>query len=252
MLNSYDILIPVAEKDFVKLRFVWESIINNLSGFDKIYCISNIKMPISLRLPSVEYYTDADIIDFDYMRFTGNIKGHEGAYMQQYIKLFQKITSDDYLEVDADVFFNRKVDIIENGKPTFLFGRDQHHLPYFDFMEKIFDLGRIYPHSFINDTMYFKRSIINHFLSLFELDARGFFEIMLSEANRYNQCSGCSEFELYGNYVTKYFKDSYNYRYLKTYLGGKYGYWNEDEIRQYINYFKGQDYDLISMHSWIQ
>ena len=24
------------------------------------------------------------------------------------------------------------------------------------------------------------------------------------------------------------------------------------KIRQYVNHFKGTDYDLISMHSWIQ
>jgi hypothetical protein len=248
----YDILIPVAEKDFVKLRFVWESIINNLSGFDRICCVSNVKMPISLRLPSVEYYTDADIIDFDYMRFTGAIKNHEGWYVQQYIKLFQKVTEDDYLEVDADVFFNRKVDIIDSGKPSFLFGRDQYHVPYFNLMERVFDLEKVYPYSFINETMFFKRSIINQFLDSFKIDARGFFELILNEVNRVNEMSGFSEYEFYGNYVTKYFKDCYNYKYLKTQLGGKYGYWAEDEIRQYVNFYKNTDFDLISMHSWIQ
>ncbi len=248
----YDILIPVAEKDFVKLRFVWESIIINLSGFDKIHCISNVKMPVSLRLPGVEYYTDADVIDFDFMRFTGTIKGHEGWYIQQYIKLFQKVTADDYLEVDADVFFNRKVDIIENGKPSFLFGRDQHHLPYFNLMKKLFDLDRVNWHSFINETMFFKREIINHFLDSFKIDPHGFFELILNEINQVNEMSGFSEYEFYGNYVTKYFPDSYNYKQLKTYLGGKYGHWTESEVKQYVNFFEGESYDLISMHSWIQ
>ena len=96
-------------------------------------------------------------------------------------------------------------------------------------MEKIFDLERVYPHSFINETMFFKRSIINHFLDSFKIDPKGFFELILNEVNRVNEMSGFSEYEFYGNYVTKYFKDSYNYKYLKTYLGGKYGLWNEDE-----------------------
>ena len=246
----YDILIPASEKDFIKLRFVWESIINNLAGFDKIYCISKAKMPVNLRLPSVNYFTDSDIINFDF-KFTGVIKGHEGWYIQQYIKLFQQVTSDDYLEVDADVFFNKKVNIIENGKPCFLFGRDQHHIPYFNLMEKLFDIERVCPHSFINETMFFKRSIIKHFLDSFKVDARGFFEMIISEVNRVNQMSGFSEYEFYGNYVTKYFKDYYNYKNLKTYLGGKYGQWTENEVRQYVNGFKGSDYDLISMHSWM-
>jgi len=248
----YDILIPVAEKDFIKLRFVWESIIDNLSGFNEIHCISNVKIPSALKVPGIWYYTDKDIIDFDYMRFTGTIKGHEGWYVQQYIKLFQKVTSDNYLEVDADVFFNRKVDIIENEKPCFLFGRNQNHAPYFNLMKNLFDLEKVYPHSFINETMFFKRSIIKHLLDSLGVDAKGFFELILNEVNKVNEMSGFSEYELYGNYVTKNFKDSYNYKHLSTRLGGKYGYWSEDEIRQYVNSFKGSDFDLVSMHSWIQ
>jgi hypothetical protein len=119
-------------------------------------------------------------------------------------------------------------------------------------MERVFDLDRVYPHSFINETMYFKRSIIKHFLDSFEIDPKSFFELMLSEVNRYNQMSGFSEFELYGNYVTKYFKDQYNYKYLKTHLGGKYELWNEIEVRMFIDHCKPLDYDLVSMHSWIQ
>jgi len=99
--------------------------------------------------------------------------------------------------------------------------------------------------------MFFKRDIINHFLNSFKIDPKGFFELILSEINRVNEMSGFSEYEFYGNYVTKYFKDLYNYKYLKTYLGGKYGLWNENEVRQYIDSFKSSNYDLISMHSWI-
>jgi len=248
----YDILIPVAEKDFVKLRYVWESINENISGFNKIYCISNVKMPQSLKLPFVEHFTDADIIDFDCMRFAGNIKGHEGWYIQQYIKLFQNVTSDDYLEIDADLFFNRKINIIENGKPTFLFGRDQHHLPYFNLMKNLFDLEKVYPYSFINETMYFKRSIIKHLLDSLGVNARGFFEMILEEVNRVGEVSGFSEYELYGNYVTKYFKDAYNYKYLKTRTGGMGRILMIEEIQRAVDSYKGTDYDLFTIHSWIQ
>ena len=61
----YDILIPVAEKDFTKLRFVYDAIIEHISGFDKVYCISSVKIPEALKLPFVEHYTDADIIVLD-------------------------------------------------------------------------------------------------------------------------------------------------------------------------------------------
>lgn len=247
----YDILITVAKKDFIKFKFTYDSIIQNLDGFDKIYCVSNVKMPENLLISDVQYFLDKDIIDFDFSRFEGNIKVREGWYKQQFIKLFQNITSDDYLVVDSDVYFNKKIDIIENGKPSFLFGKDQHHLPYFRFMKMILNLDKVYPHSFINETMFFKRIIINHILSFIKSNAHGFFELAVDALNEINDKSGFSEYELYGNYVTKYFKDCYNYIYLKANSRMRYRIWEKKEIQNYINFIKKSDYDMAAFHSWM-
>ncbi len=40
----FDILILSAEKDFNKIKFVYESINKNIDNFDNIHCITNIKI----------------------------------------------------------------------------------------------------------------------------------------------------------------------------------------------------------------
>ena len=248
---KYDVLITVAEKDFNKLRFVYDSIINNLDGANQVYVISDVKIPANKAISGIVYFLDSQVLDLDFSRFTGKIKAREGWYRQQFIKLLQEVTSDNYLVVDADAVFNRKIKVIINGKPLFLLGKNQHNKPYFDLMKNVFDLDQVYPHSFINEMMFFKREIIKHFLSYMKVNKYGFFELVLNELNKTDQISGFSEYELYGNYVTKYFPNTYSYKYMNTYSNGKNRVWAEDEIQKYITSFKGLDYDVISMHTWI-
>ena len=247
----YDILIPTAKKDFLKFRFVYDSIVENLDGFDTFYCISNVEMPRNLVIPGVRYFLDDDVLDFDYSEFQGIVKERKRWYIQQFVKLFQQVTSDDYLVVDADVYFNKKIAVFENGKPTFLFGKDQSHQPYFDFTKRVLGFGRVYPYSFINEVMLFKRKIINHMVSSTGFNLYGFFELIVHALNKINDTSGMCEYEMYGNYVTKYFKDQYNYRYLKTKRYTKRRIWTVEELQNCIDSIKGTNYDMVTFHSWM-
>lgn len=245
----YDILIVVEEKDFNKLRFVLDSFTTNISGFDDIHIISNIEVP--KKLPNVKYHLDKDVIDFDFTRLRDNLTCRAGWYKQQFIKLFQNVTKDNYLVVDSDVYINRKIDVIKNDKPIFLLGKKQYHIPYFILMKNLFDLDKVYSYSFINEIMYFKRDVISHMLSSFGVSKDGFFELVINEVNRNNHNSGFSEYELYGNYVTKYLPDSYDYRFVKTRRGGRHRKWKNEELQEYIDSLKTHDYDLITMHTWM-
>jgi len=254
----YDILIPAAEKDFVKLRFVYDSIMKSLSGFDKIYCISDVKIPRNLLIPGVQYYLDEDVVDFDFSKFRGRVRILDGFYRYQFVNLFQQVTSDSYLEINADIYLNKKIDIIEDGKPVFLFGNDQNHPPNFHFMEKLLNLGRVHPYSFISEMMFFKREIINHMVSSTGFNKYGFFELAVNILNRMNEDAGMSYYELYGNYVVKHFKHSYKYRHIKIHVAGKGGFelkkilWEEGELQRHIDSFRGTDYDILSFHSWLK
>jgi len=247
----FDVLILSAEKDFNKVKFVYESLIINIKNIGNVYCVTNKKIDDKLKIDGIKYYFDDDVLDFDFSKFKGNVLKRKGWYVQQYIKLFQNVTSDKFLVVDSDIIFNKEIDIIENGKPNFFFGRDQYNDAYFTFMKKMLNLDRVYDHSFINEIMFFDRNNIKHMLEYLEIDSYGFFDKSVEILNDMNHDAGISEYELYGNYVTKYFPNSYNYKNINTLLGGKNSMWADNDILNYIDVHKKSDYDIISMHSWM-
>lgn len=246
----FDILITISKKDFNKLRFVVHSIKKNINGFSQIYVISNEPIPVYLMVEDVLYFTDGKVTDFDYSRFTGVIKQREGWYRQQFIKLFQEVTFDNYLVIDSDVYLNRTIDVNPDN-PPFLFGKDQYHEPYFRFMKKVFNLDKCYPHSFINEIMFFKRGMTKYILSTIGVDKYKFFDICVEELNAMNDASGFSEYELYGNFVTKHWPELYQYRYLKTRAFAKHRMWEDEEMMNLINMSRKSNYDIITMHSWM-
>ena len=248
---NFDILIVVTKKDFSKFEFLIDSIRRNIPGYDKIHVISDIPLPDESQFPDVNFYRDT-IVPFDWSTFRGNIKIRKGWYKQQFIKLFQTVTSDDYLVIDGDVYVNKEVNIIENGKPTFLFGRDQNHKPYFECMKKLCNLGREYNYSFINEIMYFKREYITHLIKSNGWTPDKFFKIVTMIINEANQRSGFAEYELYGNHVTKYYRKHYNYKYIKTFEGGRHRReWSKGEIQKTIDYYKNKEEILLKLHTWV-
>ena len=247
----FDVLIVAAEKDFNKLRFVYNSIMDNLEGVENVYIVSNIKLPQNKAISGTINLTDEQVLDFDYTKFKGVIRDRTGWYKQQFIKLFQEVTKDDYVVVDADVILNKKINIVENGKPSFLFGKNQYNRPYFNLIKKLLKLNRVYSYSFINEIMFFKREIIFHLLASLKVNKYGFFKLIVNELNKRNHPCGFSEYELYGTYTTKNFPDAYNYTHLKTKNKGISRLWTDSEIINYVNKFKASDYDLITLHSWI-
>ena len=246
----YDILIPLAEKDFNKFRFAYDSIVKYLSGFADIHCISPVEFPKHLKIPGVLYHLDKDVVDFDFSVFKDKIQVRTGWYRQQFIELFQTVTGDDYLVSDSDNIYTDKIKVFNGKKPIFLLGEDQNHAPYFELTKKLFGYGREYPFSFINEIMLFKRSIIKKLVASTGLNNDGFFALVAAELNRSQENSGMAQYELYGNYVAKYHKDLYDYVYLTFINKNKYREWTDDEIKEEIKKYTGK-YSMIKLHSWM-
>jgi len=247
----YDILITVAEKDFNKLRYLHKSIVENLQGYKNIYIVSPIDIPNAFKVSDCIYYLDKDIIDVDLSAFKGVNVNRKGWYKQQFIKLFQNITTDQYLVVDSDVCFNRPINIYKNDKPCFLFGKNQYHPAYFQFIKRMFDLDKQHPYSFINEVMFFDRKIIKQMINSTKLSIDSWYKRAIFILNEINDASGFSEFETYGNYVTKYYPKMYNYLYLKTNSKAKKMVWTDKDIEQYIANCKSLDLDFITLHTWL-
>jgi hypothetical protein len=247
----FDILIPSAEKDFVKFKFVYDSIVKYIEGYKGIFCISPVKVPGNLKIIGVNYFLDSDVIDFDFSLYKGNIQKRTGWYRQQFVKLFQNVTGDEYLVTECDNIYNKKVTIIEDEKPVFLLGKDQNHKPYYDITQKLFGFGREYPYSFINEVMYIKRNFVNELVSLRGLNKHGFFGLIASELNRTQEISGLSDYDLYGNFVAKYHKDAYLYKQVDTVVTAKLKEWSAAEINKHLQQHTASNNSMIKIHSWI-
>lgn len=243
-----DVLIVTAPKDFNKLQFVYDSIMRNIEGIDEVICVSPEIIPTAYLPSGVFTYLDTETTVFDFSLI--NMKHRRGWYRQQFIKLFQEVTFNNYLVVDSDVFICKKLNIGDDF-PVFYLGKDQLHKPYFDLMKDIVNLDRVYPHSFISEIMYFKREIIDHMLDYLKIDQAEFFLRCVEYINKADDASGFSEYELYGNYVTKNFPNTYQYEHINVLYQAKKRLWTDDEVSNHIKENMNKEYDLLTMHSWI-
>jgi len=254
MNEKFDIFIPVAPKDYNKVKFLIKSIDENIEGFENIY----ITTPEGDRIlddPRITYFRDKEILDINPLRFNYR----PGWLYQMYLKMFQQVTKNDlFLTVDSDLIFNRKVPMFNNeGKPIWWMGWEQNHEPYFRFQEKILNLLRVYPHTFINDMNFMKKSIIDEMLERNNFTIESFCEATFSivDANCFP-----AEPEIYGNYVAKYHPDMYEFREAK--VGSqpksqnhisdvKTMVWSDEEYQEWINKAKELDVDMFMLHSWL-
>lgn len=249
---KYDLIILSHPKDYIKIPFCMSSCMEHLDPKPaKIYLVTPDRLIVSKEFSmappqKVTSVKDCDAINIE----VGNIKYRRQNWIyQQFVKLFQNFTTNDlYMCVDSDVVFNNTIRVFENDKPNFFISdRDQHHRPYFRFMDKIHSLTRQVDHTFINDFMLFNKNV-----------CREIWDKEKSYLTRCNQIitDECllSEFELYGNYVTKYYPHKYNTQHTKTKMFGRYENqpWTIGELEQIVDYHKDRekDIDLLTIHTW--
>ena len=240
---NYDLIIPCHPKDYVKLHHCANSCLKYLNPKpSNIYVVSPDVFQTSDDL--IKHVFDDDAIGVHIQ----DIKFHRKNWIyQQFIKLGQDFTQNDlYLCVDSDLFFNRPIDLFDGDRPKlFISDRDQRHQPYFDFMKKYQDLDRQVNHTFINDFMLFDKNICREIV--------GDLESLLSFCNQ-NLSDNCllSEFELYGDYISKHYPEKYGKQNTKTKMFGRHENqpWQQSEIEKYIEHMRSANYDLFTMHTW--
>lgn len=245
---SIDLFIPAAPKDSMKLSFVLACAERCLPDVDSVHISSPAKLYINstYRFP-VYTYADKEILDFDYNRFAFRPKW----VYQQFLKLFQSVTSDWFIGLDADRFFNRVLHPFDNGKPVmFLSKRAQYHDPYFTYIKAMLGLDKAYPHSFLSECTLYNRGYINEMVA-----SRG----MTHEEwlNRTAEIESVhivpADAELYGTYIHTHHPDLYEYKLLNDEMRGRYsGNWTPQEIAGLVNEMSSQfpDVPMFSAHSW--
>ncbi len=274
---DYEVVIPAAPKDYDKLSYVISSLsyLNPAPQYVKVICPRSQETP---RIPfpmedlitgewnklNIQCHDELDVLPGLDPNTARNFRRPPWIY-QQFVKLFQDVTTtDNYLVVDADLIINRPLDLLVGGKPKFFMGVDQNHQPYFNMSEETFGFGREYPHSFISEIMMFNKGISRRILAEFFINhelEHSFATMTYEEAVELLYLFVCkkacenwipADYELYGNFVEKHFKDRYVKVPLKTNLKGKLQQnWTDEELEEYIIDMKGKDYDTFTAHTWL-
>lgn len=249
MIEGVDVFIPCAPKDAVKLPFVLDSIDRCLSDVGTVHIVTPNGIPREKDRPwKIVYHHDREIINYDWSK----MKFRPTWIRQQFLKLFQTVTNDWYLVMDADRFLNHPQRLFDGLKPyLFLSSREQNWPQYFEYTQKMLGIGRVYPHSFLSEVTLYHRPTIIEMLARAGLNVRQWLD---KTAEIENVLCVPGDAEIYGNYCAAYHPTMYEYKVLKEELRGKYieeGEWTKDELRAYVNEMRTKDdVDMFCAHSW--
>ena len=269
--TNYEVVIPTAAKDYNKLQYIVTSLKHLNPQPEEISIVySDSIHPIEIgklhgfRCPdNVNYIDEQQAMPLNKW-FATNFRRPPWIY-QQFIKLFNRISKTDYyMIIDSDIILNRKMDVFSNHKPNFFIANDQDHGPYFRYSNNMFGFGREYPHSFISEIMLFSQLLTDNLLDVYLQKQYGDSESLTKE-NRMDviedlyvrTCSVASEheipadYEIYGNFIEKYYPTIYSKVHIKSMLRGYYNEWNTAEIEKYIDEMQEKDIDTFTLHTWI-
>lgn len=244
-----DLFIPCAPKDYIKLPFVLASVDRFLPDIEAAHITTREPIaPIGVFRFPVYYHLDRDVLPFDYTRF----QFRPTWIYQQFLKLFQRVTADWYLVMDADRFINTPLDLFDGTRPVmFLRDRDENHGPYFEYSQKMISVGKIFERSFLSECTLYNRRYIDEMLAA----AACTVETWLDESARVITATCCpADAELYGSFMQANHPGLYRYRLLRDYMRGKYGdqgEWTAGEIAAYVDEMAARDdVDFFTAHSW--
>lgn len=218
--KKFDIVICLGPNDIdtVKKSIIFTK--KYVKNYDKIYLISydpNIVVEDCITIDENIFPFNLDTVS----NYHGKNK-RNGWYLQQLLKLYAGFIieniKEDYLILDADVFFTKDVYFFDN-KNNYLYNRSgEYHLPYLEHMKKLHpDFKKCSNFSGICHHMIVNKNIIKELiLKVEKFHNKKFPELFLSLVDKKNRKgSGASEYEIYFNYMFKFRSNSIKLRLLK-------------------------------------
>jgi len=245
--NKFDVFLVCGIKDYQKLPFCVDAIKQNVVGFDNIH----ICTPNKVDIDGVIWHNENDVLEIDKSR----INHRPNWIYQQFLKLFQDVTENDYyMTIDADTIINKPMSMFtDDGKPIWNISFAQNHRQYYVYNNAMFGYERHTDHTFLADMNFFSKKIIKSMLDKFDYTVESFVEKSYGVIKS-GECYP-SEADVYGNFFTKYHPDLYSIRQISSNMEGRHcsvdeAVWSEDEIKNKIDQMKFVDVDTFSMHSW--
>ncbi|MFY7729338.1 MAG: DUF6492 family protein [Flavobacterium sp.] len=225
----FDIVIPLGPNERRNIQRQIEYTKQNVIGYRHIYVVTNTSEPMDLDGciivdESIYPFKMADIASY-FIQHNGK-SNRNGWYFQQLIKLYSafviKDILDDYLVIDADVFFLKPIEFMKDGKSIFTIG-NEYHVPYFTHMERLHpSLVRSFKQSGIAHHMLFSKKYLNELFSMVEhYHSKSFWIVFIEAVNEHRnhpihaQESGASEYEIYFHFMVSRFGENIIVRQLR-------------------------------------
>lgn len=232
--NKFDVIIPCGTNDVSFVPKVVLYIRKYILGVEYIYIITNNRFFSKIQnevkdvnVILLDENTLVSDLNFKVVKALMDSKGRYEGYgwiFQQFLKLgfaTTKYAGEYYLSWDADTLPLQGINFFDGEHPIFTTKTEYHKL-YFETNERLVNIGKVQPYSFIAEHMVFKTDYVKELLDV----------IMHSKAEGATWIDKCvnvcdftmtevfSEFELYGSYVSVNHPDFYKTRQLRSFRNG--------------------------------
>ncbi len=233
---NYDVLIPCATKDYIKLPYCIEGLKNLNPQPDNIFVVSKDR----INIPGVTWVYESTVLPFD-TSYLENMRYDRPKWIyQQLIKIGQDVTQNNYFAIDSDVILLKEFEISPN---KFFISSDQYHRPYFNLMKQVLGIDKKYNFSFISDMMLFDRVLCNAMTGPIDKFADKIIPL-LDDDNLFG------DYEWYPCFVDTV--TQIEIRKISMRMCGKYlpQLFTGEEICDIIENSKSLNYDAVAIHSW--
>lgn len=188
-----------------------------ISAFnDSIILLDEDTIFESLTLSSIQKYFNTKKLD----------PKRAGWYFQQFIKLGiynLSFITENYLIWDGDAVVLKPIVFFSKENIVFLEKNKEYNKPYFETIKNLIGIEKQVNFSFIAEYMVFNKKIVSSLLSEITNENNWWYTILNAVKTTDLNKSGFSEYELYGNYLHKYYPNSFVIRNLnKSRKGSSY------------------------------
>jgi len=174
---------------------------------DEVLLFRSITDPVFRVVPETVYI--GDLKSTLLSRMPDASRWRLGWYLQQFIKLavlYEAKDYENYVIWDADTVPIKKIDFFRTtGDVEFFVGTEAHH-PYFEFTEKLLDLSKIAPFSFIAQCFPCKGNWVKCFFKFVEEKFNDNYVNAIINLINFNELSGFSEYETVGQFIFNRFQ----------------------------------------------
>ena len=239
-----DIIIPTINKDLDVLERVIMAAKENIKHpIGQIFIISNENDMLKniIAKHSCVFVDERSILPVTKESISYFINGidRSGWLFQQLLKLSgdEISTQEQFLVLDSDTVFVRPKIFIYRGKYIFDHS-EEYNIPYYNVYSKIMKMEIRSKLSFVTHYMLFSRKYLQEMKKYMEIkNNQSWIDAILSNTD-YNNLSGFSEYETYGNYMLTFHKNKM-----------KREFWHNISFN-YDNTFIPNFYKSVSMHSY--